>query len=71
MDPVVQISELALELCFVGFARQPVHARRRVLLKCAERLAEVIDAYVVEQRGELLLLPFSRDFPYAFQRMPG
>jgi len=34
-----------------------------------KRLFEQIDADVVEERGEPLLLPFLCDFPYAFQRL--
>src|SRR3979411_2492552 len=68
LDPVVQIFEIALELCLVVLPHQPVHSRCRVPLELVERLREEIDADVVEERNELLLLPFPCDFPYAVQR---
>jgi hypothetical protein len=39
------------------------------LLEFEERLFEQVDADMVEERGEPLLLPFPRHFPYAFQRL--
>src|SRR4029077_16278083 len=68
-DPVVQIFEIALEVCLVVLPCQPVHTRCRVRLEFVERVLEKIDADVVEERDELLLLPFPCDFPYALQRM--
>src|SRR5262249_21756838 len=68
VDPCVQALEIALEVCFVGLARQPVHAGNRVLLKLAERLSKQFRADVMEERGEPLLLPSLCDFPYALQR---
>src|ERR1700716_1301489 len=56
LDPVVQIFEIALELCLVVLPHQPVHSRCRVHLELVERLREEIDADVVEERNELLLL---------------
>src|SRR3954451_9013593 len=49
--------------------RQPIHAGCSVLLKLEERLFEQLDADVMEERGEPLLLPFPCHFPYAFQRL--
>src|SRR6516164_8976801 len=69
LDPVVQVLELALEVCLVGRPRQSVHTRRGVLLEFVERLFEQVGTDVVEERGEPLLLPFLRDFPYAVQRL--
>src|SRR5512144_79826 len=69
LDPVAQILELALEVCLVVRPRQPIHAGCSVLLKLEERLFEQLDADVMEERGEPLLLPFPCHFPYAFQRL--
>src|SRR3974390_522015 len=69
MDPVVQILELTLKVCLVVRPYQPIHTGRSVFLKFEERLFEQFDAEMVKERGELLLLPFLRDFPYAFQRL--
>src|SRR5215467_982205 len=60
----MQVLELALEVCLVIRPRQSIHARRCVLLEFVERLFEQVDADVVEERGEPLLLPFPRNFPY-------
>src|SRR6516225_7115776 len=68
-DPVVQIFEIALKVCLVVLPRQSVHSRCRVHLEFVERVLEKIDADVVGERDELLLLPFPCDFPYALQRM--
>jgi site-specific DNA recombinase len=68
-DPVVQVLELALKVCLVVLPCQPIHARRGILLEFVERLFEQVDADVVEERGEPLLLPFPCDFPYAVQRL--
>jgi hypothetical protein len=65
----MQVLELALEACLVVRPRQSIHARRGVLLEFEERLFEQVDADVVEERGEPLLLPFLCDFPYALQRL--
>src|SRR5712691_1566511 len=69
MQPCVQVLKLALKVCFVGRARQPIHAGSRVVLKLAKRLSKVLDADVVEERGEPLLLPLPCGLPYAFQRL--
>ena len=69
LDPVVQILEISLKVCLVVLPRQPIHAGRGVLLELEERLLQQVDVDVVEERGELLLLPFPCDFPYAFQRL--
>jgi hypothetical protein len=39
------------------------------LFEFKERLFEQIGADMVEERGELLLLPFLCDCPYALQRL--
>src|SRR5438552_3466088 len=69
MDPCVQISELSLEVCRIGLPRQPVHPGSGVALEHEERLPKQIDAEVVEERGELLLLPLLSYLPYASERL--
>src|SRR5262245_19599649 len=69
MDPIVQILEIALEFRLVVLPGQPIYAGCCVLLKFVERISEQLDADMVEERGEPLLLPFLCDFPYAFQRL--
>jgi hypothetical protein len=69
MDPIMQILEPAPEVCLVVPPRQPIHTRRGVSFECKERRFEQIDADVVEEPGEPLLLPCLCDLPYAFQRL--
>ena len=69
LDPRMQILEIALELRFVGLPGQSIHARRGLLLELMKCLAEQIDADVVQERGELLLLPLPCGLPYAIQRL--
>jgi hypothetical protein len=57
----MQIFEIALKICLVVLPRQPVHTRCRVHLEFVERVLETIDADVVGERDELLLLPFPCD----------
>src|SRR5256884_1257031 len=56
LDPIVQVPELALEVCLVVLPCQPIHAGCCVLLEFEERLFEQLGADVVEERGEPLLL---------------
>jgi hypothetical protein len=65
----VQVLEIALEVCLVVLPIQTIYARCCVLLEFAERLVEQVDANLVEERSEPLLLPYLRDLPYAFQRL--
>src|SRR3979411_1611016 len=46
---------------------QAVHSRCRVLFEFEEHLFEMIRADVVEERGELILLPLPCYLPYALQ----
>src|SRR5262245_24864074 len=69
MHAGVQVLEIALEVCLVIPPRQPVHAGRGVLLEFVERLVQMLDADVVEERGEPLLLPLPCGLPYALQRL--
>jgi hypothetical protein len=59
----MQVPELAFEACLVVLPRQPIYARRGILLEFVKRLFEQVDTDVMEC-GELLLLPFLCDFPY-------
>jgi hypothetical protein len=69
MNPLMQISEVSVKVCFVGPPRQSIDARGGIALKREERHPECIDADVVEERGELLLLPLPCYLPYARQRL--
>src|SRR5580704_8865421 len=59
--------------CAQGAARSPDMSAHppacSILLEFKECLLEVIDTDVVEERGELLLLPLPCSLPYAFQRL--
>jgi len=61
----VQVLELALKLCLVVLPAQPIHAGCGIFFEFEERLFEQIDAEMMEERRELLLLPFLCDSPYA------
>jgi hypothetical protein len=65
----MQILEIALEVRLVGLPGQSIHAGRGLLLELMKRLAEQIDADVVQERGEPFLLPLPCGLPYAFQRL--
>src|ERR1700704_1659325 len=62
-------SEIALKVLLVVPTCQPVHPRCRILLEFKECLFEVVNTDVVEERGELLLLPLPCSLPYALQRL--
>jgi hypothetical protein len=68
MNPLMQISEVSLKVCFVGRPRQSINPRGGVAFDGEERHPQAVDADVVEERSELLLLPL-RGLPYAFQRL--
>src|SRR5215831_17601199 len=69
MDPTMQVLELAPEVCLVVLPRHTIYPRRGVSFEFEERLSEKINADVMEERGEPLLLSFPCDFPYAIQRL--
>src|SRR5262249_47593595 len=48
---------------------QSVHSRSGILLEFEERLPQQLDGDMVEERGELLLLPVPCHLPYAVQRL--
>src|ERR1700754_2004551 len=65
----MQVREIALEVLLVVPPPQTVDACCGMLLECKELRFEQLDADVVEQRGEPLLLPFPCSSPYALQRL--
>jgi hypothetical protein len=65
----VQILEIALEVYLVVLPYQAVHPRCRIPLEGMKRHAEQIDADMVEERSEPLLLICLRDLSYAVQRL--
>ena len=62
LDPMV-------EVCRMGPPCQPIHAGGGLSLEGEERRPQHLTAEMVEERGELFLLPFPCDFPYALQRL--
>ena len=68
MKPREQALQITLEVCLVVRPCQPIHTGRGVVLEFEERLLKQIETEVVEERSELLLLPFLCDFPNAVQR---
>jgi hypothetical protein len=69
MDASMQILKIALKVLLVVPACQPIHSGCGILLEFRECLCEVINTDVMEERGELLLLPLPCGLPYAFQRL--
>jgi hypothetical protein len=69
MKPRVQVLKITLKVCLVVRPCQPIHTGRGVVLEFEKRLLEQIDTEMVEERSELLLLPFLCDFPNAVQRL--
>jgi hypothetical protein len=63
----MQVLELAPEVLFVVPTCHPIEARRGVLLQFEKRLFQSIHGDMMQERGELLLLPFLCCFPYAVQ----
>jgi hypothetical protein len=69
MNPLMQISEVSVKVCFVGRPRQSVHAGGGIAFEREERRPKAVDADVVEERCEPLLLPLPSSLPYALQRL--
>ena len=69
MNPLMQISEVSVKVCFVGRPRQSVHPSGGIAFEREERHPQAVDADVVKERGELFLLPLLRSLPYASQRL--
>src|ERR1700738_678571 len=72
MEASMQVLKIALKVLLVVPTCQPIHSSCSILLEFRECLCEVINTDVVEERGELLLLPLPCSLPYALQRLcPG
>src|SRR6202048_667807 len=72
MNASMQVLKIALKVLLVVPTCQPIHSSCSILLEFRECLCEVINTDVVEERGELLLLPLPCSLPYALQRLcPG
>ena len=69
MDATMQCRSLGLKVLLVVPTCQPIHPRCSILLEFKECLFEVVNTDVVEERGELLLLPLPCSLPYALQRL--
>ena len=69
VDPSMQVLEPGLEVRLVVLPRHAIHARRGFALERVERRSERVDIDVVEERGELPLLPLPCGSPYAVQRL--
>ena len=65
----VQVREVALAVRLVLRPCQTVCARSDVLVEFGEGGFEQVDAEMVEERRELLLLPLPCSLPYAVQRL--
>jgi hypothetical protein len=69
MDPGMQVLKITLKVLLVVPTCQSIDPRCSVLLEFKECLFEMISTNVVEERGELLLLPLPCGLPYALQRL--
>ena len=69
MDPTVQVLEPGLKVRLVVPPRHAIHTGCGFALERVQRRPERIDIDVVEERGELLLLPLPCGLPYAGQRL--
>jgi len=65
----MQVLKIAFEVLLVVPTCQPIHSRCSILLEFRQCLCEVINTDVMEERGELLLLPLPCGLPYALQRL--
>ena len=69
VDLFVEVLEIGLEVRLVVLLCHPVHAGSGLALKRVKRRPERIDTDMVEERGELFLLPLPCGLPYAAQRL--
>ena len=69
MDAGMQVLEIALKVLLVVPTCQSIHSSCSILLEFRECLFEVVSTDVMEERGELLLLPLPCNLPYAIQRL--
>src|SRR5246127_5941253 len=60
---------VTVKVCFVGRPRQSIHPRGGIAFEREERHPQAVDADVVEECGEPLLLPLPCGLPYALQRL--
>jgi hypothetical protein len=67
VDPLVQILDPAIEVCFVGLPCQPVHAGGGLPPEGEEGRPEPVGGDMVEERGEPFLLSLPCNVPYAVQ----
>lgn len=67
MDPLVQVFDPVIEVCLVVLPSQPVRPGGGVFPQSVERRPQ--QSGMVEERGERLLLPSRRSFPYAAQSL--
>ena len=65
----MQILDPRFEVRLVVMPRHAIHAGGGFALKRVERRPERVGIDVVEERGELSLLPLPCGFPYAVQRL--
>jgi hypothetical protein len=65
----MQILDPEFEIRLVVVPRHTIHAGGGFTLKRVERRPERIDTDMVEERGELFLLPLPCGLPYAAQRL--
>src|SRR6201988_2709702 len=61
----MQISEVSVKVCFVGRPRQSIHPGGGIAFEREERHPQAVDADVVEECSEPLLLPLPCGFPFA------
>src|SRR6202047_4000545 len=69
MEPSMQVLKIAPKVLLIVPTCQPIHPSCSILLEFRECLCEVINTDVMEERGELLLLPLPCSLPYALQRL--
>jgi hypothetical protein len=65
----MQILDPEFEIGLVILPRHTIHAGSGLALERVERRPERIDTDMVEERGELFLLPLPCGLPYAAQRL--
>ena len=67
--PGMQIVEPGLKVDLILGPCQTVHAGGGITLEREERFPEQVDAEMVEERSELLLLPWLNSLPHAVERL--
>src|SRR5258708_33790872 len=69
VNPAVQIDQPTFQPGFILLPRHAVHSWRSSTLKRVEALADQVDAQMVEQSGEPLLLTFLFCLPHTVQSL--